>query len=762
MAGKASFGGSIKLSGESEYRRALSNINTDLKVLGSGLKAAAAQFDDNDKSVENLSKQNDILNKSIEEQKKKVETLRKALADAKSETGDNSATTKKWQYELNNAEADLGKLNRQLRDNEKDLKDAESAADGDKKALKDLGDQSDKTGSKMEALSKGLKVAAAAVAAVGAAAVAAGKKLWNMANDVADAGDEIDKMSQKIGISTKSYQEWKYVFERSGTDVNNLQTGMKKLSDVIVDAGKGSDSANKKLAAVGLTLKDLNGKSQDEQLSIVIAALQNMESGAERTAAATDLLGKSATDMAAVLNMTAEETDALKQEAEDYGMVMSDDAVKASVAFKDSLLKLKGTITGVKNAMIGQMLPGITKITNGLADLVKGSDGARDSIKEGISEILTNIQESLPTVLSAVGSIVDALLEEAPVILEGLINGIVTLLPSTLETLLTKVLPNLVTVALNALKSTLQALTEMMPELMKTLAQTVVDIAKELFSPENILETVDLVIGFIGSVIEGAQAALPILIQGAIDLAIGLVQNADKIVTKLIEMIPDLIDGFLDPDTGLLSIQNINRLFSGVMQLTYEIALKTPQIVGIILHKIPEIIDDICDAFGKLIGRLTGIGEEAGSGLVGGLGKTALTTVEGFVNPLKSPVARVISGITGNGWNGFSLFADGGVVNKPTAGIFGEKGAEAIVPLERNTQWIDRVAEQMYAMYNRAAAFNASPAPAVLPAAASPQYNIHVAFGDVTLGSDMDIDTVAQQMSQAIAREVLAKGGSWA
>ena len=72
---------------------------------------------------------------------------------------------------------------------------------------------------------------------------------------------------------------------------------MKKLSTVITDAANGSDSAAEKLSAVGLSIEDLNGKSQDEQLSMVITALQGMESGAERTAAANDLLGKSATDI---------------------------------------------------------------------------------------------------------------------------------------------------------------------------------------------------------------------------------------------------------------------------------------------------------------------------------------------------------------------------------------------------------------------------------------------------------------------------------
>lgn len=89
-----------------------------------------------------------------------------------------------------------------------------------------------------------------------------GKAVWDAANDTASAGDAIDKTSQKIGISAEAYQEWAYVFERSGADVDNLQTGMKKLAGVITDAANGSTSAAEKLSAVGLAIEDLNGLSQ--------------------------------------------------------------------------------------------------------------------------------------------------------------------------------------------------------------------------------------------------------------------------------------------------------------------------------------------------------------------------------------------------------------------------------------------------------------------------------------------------------------------
>ena len=76
------FGGTVKLTGESEYRKALSDITSNLKVLNSEMKVITSQYDRNDKSVENLSRQNVTLNKRVEEQKQKVEILKKALADA--------------------------------------------------------------------------------------------------------------------------------------------------------------------------------------------------------------------------------------------------------------------------------------------------------------------------------------------------------------------------------------------------------------------------------------------------------------------------------------------------------------------------------------------------------------------------------------------------------------------------------------------------------------------------------------------------------
>ena len=125
MAG--SFGGTIKLTGETEYRRALSQITNNLKVLNSELKMVSSGYDRNDKSVANLTQQNSVLNKKITEQKEKVMLLERALEKSKKETGENSTTTKYWQTQLNNAKADLNRLGVQLDKNTKDMNEFESS-----------------------------------------------------------------------------------------------------------------------------------------------------------------------------------------------------------------------------------------------------------------------------------------------------------------------------------------------------------------------------------------------------------------------------------------------------------------------------------------------------------------------------------------------------------------------------------------------------------------------------------------------------------
>ena len=583
-----SFGLKIGLEGEKEFKKAIADINQSFKVLGSEMKLVSSEFDKNDKSVDALTARNQVLNKEIEAQKQKIETLRSALDNAASSFGESDKRTQNWQIQLNNASAALNDMERELKANNDALHDSEVGFDsaGDEaenfgKELDKTGDLSESAGSKLQkvgsiAASVG-KALAAAAAAIGAAAVAAGKKLWDMANDVGSAGDAIDKTSQKIGISAEAYQEWSYVFERSGADVNNLQTGMKKLATVITDAAEGSDSAAEKLASVGLSIEDLNGKSQEEQLSMVISALQDMGAGAERTAAANDLLGKSAVDMAAVLNMTAEDTEALKQEARDYGMVMSNEAVAASAAFEDSLTRLQRTVGGVKNKMVGELLPSITQIMDGLSDLTARNDGAGEKIAAGVESVISIVQSIIPQFLSLISTIAAAVLESAPRIIQSLAQGI---LDGIAE--LTPVMLQVITSLIAAIAELLPQLAEAGTEILVGLAQGITDALPQL---------IPAAVEAVTTIVQGLVDNLPLLLDAALQLILGLAQGLLDALPQLIESLPAIITGIVD-----FLISGIPQIIETGIQLLTALVEALPDIIAAIVKVLPQIIDGIVKA----------------------------------------------------------------------------------------------------------------------------------------------------------------------
>ncbi len=551
------FGFRLGVEGEKDFKRALSDINKDMKLLGSELKLVTSEFLKNDSSVEALTARNDVLNKQIDAQKDKIKTLKAALDNAASSFGENDSRTKNWQIKLNEAEAALHEMDRELKSNVRELESAENATDDEAKAIMKMGDASDDSSDKLKVLGGALKGTVAAITAVSAVTAAAVKELWNLANGTAEAGDAIDKNSQKIGISAESYQEWDYVFQRCGADVDNLQAGMKTLNNVIADAANGSDNAAQKLSAVGLSIEDLNGKSSDEQLSIVISALQDMEAGAERSAAANDLFGRSASEMGAVLNMTAEETKALKDEANDYGMIMSNEAVAASAEFEDSLTKLNGTIAGVKNRMTGELLPGLTEVIDGFTELVNGNKDGTQQIKAGLDDVMNKASEMIPQAVELFSTIVEAVADSAPTILDELFDSVLTVLPRLLSTFfsdvmpklvkaLTTMLPKLVTSTLQVVKSLISSIAKSLPQLMRDLSKVVTEIVKILTDPKNI------------ALLVGAGAEL---IAG---LAEGIVTGVFELIKSFPDIVSNIWNSFVDLFDGSAKLDGVNDALSEV------------------------------------------------------------------------------------------------------------------------------------------------------------------------------------------------------
>lgn len=266
------------------------------------------------------------------------------------------------------------------------------------------------------AIKNAMKVGAAAVAAVTTATVALTKSFVNSAGEVASYGDNIDKMSQKMGISAEAYQEWDAILQHSGSSIESLLPSMKTLS---VAAENGSDA----FAALGISEQEIANMNQEELFSRVIAELQNMEEGTERTAIASKLLGRGATELGALLNTSAEDTEAMRQRVHELGGVMSDEAVKSAAAYQDTLQDMQTAFSGLKRGLVSDFMPAISTVMGGLTEIFSGdSESGLAMISEGIDSIVSDITDKLPQFLEVgtkiISALINAFIDNFPKILE--------------------------------------------------------------------------------------------------------------------------------------------------------------------------------------------------------------------------------------------------------------------------------------------------------------------------------------------------------
>lgn len=428
-------------------------------------------------------------------------------------------------------------------------------------------------------ISAGAAVVTGAVAAVTGAAIGAGKAIWDSANEVAQFGDNIDKMSQKMGISAQAYQEWDFVMQHSGTSMESLKASMKTLAN----AAEKDSEAFKEL---GISSKDIAAMSQEDLFSSVISGLQQVEDTTQRTYLAGQLLGRGATELGALLNMSAEETAAMKQEVHDLGGVMSDEAVKNAATFQDTLQNLTTAADGLKNSMVANLLPSLTTVMNGFTGLITGTDGAEKQISSGINSLIKNITTALPTALDAITSIVSGVTSVLPDLVVTLADAIIGALPTLGNTFmevggklldaLTQVLPKMLEAGIKLIIQLAQGITEAIPKLLPAIVGLVSDLGKMIMDnlPALLKAGLELVMALAQGIADNAG-----------DLAVAAIQLVSQLETFIIENLPEIMQ------TGLeIVLALINGIVESLPDLTTAITDLMTTFVDTVVNNLPEIL----------------------------------------------------------------------------------------------------------------------------------------------------------------------------
>lgn len=602
------FGGEVKLTGESEYRKAIETITQDLGKMSDALKTQASEFNSADKSMSNTQKQQKELTQTLEQEQQQLAKAKTAYANysvavqtqtqrhnalskeyknavkeldeiAKT-SGTASDEYKKQEQVVNDLGEELAKSTEELNESKSAMSQLKSEINSSQKVINQTTKEIDQLGNEEEegkkktidfgsafksfgGVLKNVGVAVAgAVTALGTVATVAGKQIWDMANDVSKAGDEIDKSSQKLGISAENYQTLSYAMERSGASIDDVSKGVKTITKELADAENGVKGAGKQFEALGVSLKNADGsmKSTEDVLLESIDALASMENETQRNALAQQIFGKSASELAPLLNSGADGISDLMQEAKDYGMVMSDEAVTASANFQDSLTRMQGTINGVKSNLIGEFLPSIGMIVDGFSDLVAGNDGATEKISEGVSQLVENISSALPDVIEIISTIATSVLESAPTIIQSLATGIIEAIPqlvpvvadiiSELTTTLISMLPEIISAGIDILLALIQGITNEIPALISMLPTIIATIVQTLIS--KLPDIINTGVKLLQALISGIGQMISQVASKAGEVGQAILTKLGEFPSKVLEVGTNIVKGIWNGISGSL------------------------------------------------------------------------------------------------------------------------------------------------------------------------------------------------------------------
>ena len=473
-----------------------------------------------------------------------------------------------------------------------DTSEYEKGLEGAEKSASNFGDK----------LKKGIGVAAgvttAAITATTAATVAGAKAFVSGVSDVAMYGDNIEKTSQKLGIGVEKFQEWDYVMNIAGTSMNNMTMGMKTMTNQLDNAKNGSKDAIAKFQALGLSLEDIQNMSREEVFEAAIYGFQGMAESTERAALANDLFGRSGQELTPLFNMTADETKELIKTANDYGMVMSEDAVNASATFKDSLTTMENTMSGLKNNMLSQFLPSFSTVMDGLSLVFSGDSGSGlDMIESGVNQLAGKMNEVVPKFVKIGGTILTALAG-------SITENLPTLLSSGAEAIsqigagIIKHLPSIIPAAFSVIETIGGALLDNADEILQSGVQILLTLTEGIASKaDKIIPTIVSLIHTVVSTLTKPEVAVP-LTRGGLQIITGLAMGLAEATPELVGMIPEIIGNFI------LTLQEcwpdiVEAVFSLLGSLGMSIIGSIGGLMGMSFDEISQGFMDIFDAADK-------------------------------------------------------------------------------------------------------------------------------------------------------------------
>lgn len=388
------------LSGEKEYKQAISEIGSGMKVLDAEMRKVTSAYGKNADSAKLLGQQNDILQRQIYSQTEKIRYMQEALKNSVKKTGESSKATMAWKASLQNATAKLNDLNNQMRENEKRME-----GEKEQKYRKNI----ERLSASMDVLDAEMRKVSAKYADNAESAELSAAKTDLLTQKISLQYDKIDNLKAALEEAAENYGSnavetlrWEKELNNAEAELYKLNGQLKNNTEQIEDTTTATEDAGQSMGNLGDVV---NGLTSKLGIQLPDGMKSSMNAMGSLDAQSLALAGGFAAVAAAIVKVEKAMISMTKESA-----AFADNIITLSMQTGQSTQQLQefAYATELIDVSVDTLQGSLTKLTNNMQDTMNGTGNAKDSFDAlGIS--VTNADGSMRSANDVFYETIDAL-----------------------------------------------------------------------------------------------------------------------------------------------------------------------------------------------------------------------------------------------------------------------------------------------------------------------------------------------------------------
>jgi len=203
--------------------------------------------------------------------------------------------------------------------------------------------------------------------------------------------DALGKMSSKIGTTAGSLAKLQFAAEQTGVSAETMGMAMQRFTRRAAEAARGTGEAKGALKELNLSAAELIKMPLEDQVLALSKSFDNVETSADKVRLAMKLFDSEGVALVNTLGAGSDGLQAMFNDAEALGLVLSEDAVDGVEAANDSMNRLKTLFVGFSRQAVAAFAPAIDEIAKSLTELgLTAADGDVQNIGEVIAKSIVS------------------------------------------------------------------------------------------------------------------------------------------------------------------------------------------------------------------------------------------------------------------------------------------------------------------------------------------------------------------------------------